>query len=86
MTRFASRVTRALVIASVLLAIVVGLWPMQPGLFLSFAVIVAGIFFAGRFWPDTATTIVETIANALATNDVCRIFSFPCWPVRLLAY
>src|SRR5688572_4254822 len=39
---------------------------------------------------ETATTIVETIANALATNDVCRIvFLFPvgplaCSPVGLL--
>ena len=35
---------------------------MQPGLFLSFVAIVGGIFIAGRFWPDAATTIVMAFA------------------------
>ena len=56
--RVASGMTRVTVIASVLLAIVVGLWPMPPGLLLCFAGILVTTFVGARWWPDAMTAIV----------------------------
>jgi hypothetical protein len=61
MAQLAARVagmTRATVIASVSLAIVVGLWPMQPGLLICFAGILVTAFLGARWWPATMTAIV----------------------------
>ena len=71
------RLTRIVVVASILLAVTIGLWPLvaQPGLLASLAGVLAGTAAVARWLPGLATALV--LASAYVSYGVVRLIGGP---------
>jgi len=71
------RLTRIVVVASILLAVAIGLWPLvaRPGLLASLAGVLAGVAAVARWLPGLATTLV--LASAYVSYGVVRLIGGP---------